>query len=73
MADTELQARFAARTLVKSKAHRDRAQTERRGHAGPVRGLRGGKDRTGRLYRDADLESEQRLRVIYLHSCRTLL
>jgi len=26
------------------------AQTERRGDAGPVRGLLGGKDRTGRLF-----------------------
>jgi hypothetical protein len=26
------------------------AQTERRGDAGPVRGLLGGKDRTGRFY-----------------------
>ena len=32
--------------------HRSRAQTERRGGAGPVRGLLGGKDLTGRFCSD---------------------
>ena len=36
-------------SAIRMERHRSRAQTERRGGAGPVRGLLGGKDLTGRL------------------------
>src|SRR5262245_39698803 len=41
---------FPGWSVIEWERHRGRAQTERRGGAGPVRGLLGGKDLTGRLF-----------------------